>query len=55
MAVTGVPSNGTSWTAGEQVPVDITVTNTSGGYPGLRPSALPLAVDGSVLASDLRR
>lgn len=42
VAVTGVPSNGTSWTAGEQVPVDITVTNTSGGYPGLRPSAATL-------------
>ncbi len=42
LSVTGVPANGTSWTAGETVPVDITVTNTSGRHLGLRPSASTL-------------
>lgn len=38
LALAGVPANGTSWVEGEQVPLDITITNTSDQNLGFRPS-----------------
>lgn len=43
----GFPPNGSSWEAGDQVPIDIQVTNTSGRHKGFRPTASNMSnVDG---------
>ncbi|MCL3778565.1 MULTISPECIES: sialidase family protein [unclassified Actinomyces] len=38
LAVTGIPANGASWTVGETVPIDVTITNTTSQPLGFRPS-----------------
>ena len=38
LTLAGIPANGTSWTEGENVPLDITVTNTSAQTLGYRPT-----------------
>ncbi|WP_167202520.1 sialidase family protein, partial [Actinomyces respiraculi] len=37
LAVTGIPANGASWTVGETVPIDISLTNTTSSALGFRP------------------
>lgn len=47
LTASGFPPNGTSWEVGDQVTIDIQVTNTSGRHKGFRPTASNMTnVDG---------
>lgn len=47
LTASGFPPNGTSWEVGDQVTIDIQMTNTSGRHKGFRPTASNMTnVDG---------